>query len=85
MHHPVHRFIDGPIAAENQNQIGALGDGAVRDFGRIARTAGRRQARPQTHTSQRFGGTLKNTHGIASEFAGGGIVDQDRLLIRYDS
>jgi hypothetical protein len=82
--HPIHYFVDCSIAAQHQHQVGALGDGVAREFGRVARRVRRQQQRLQTREAQRFDGTLEDTCGIPPDLARGGIVDQNRLLVLDD-
>jgi hypothetical protein len=58
MDHPVDRFVDGPIAAQDENQIGTFRDGLARDARGIAGSGGGREARGDIRLCKRSGGTL---------------------------
>jgi len=56
--HAVDHFVDGSIAAEDQNQVGSVGDRLTSQFGGVARGASRQRLRMQTRTGQSFSGTV---------------------------
>jgi hypothetical protein len=82
--HSVGNLIDGSIAAQHQDQVGAGGDGGAREFGGVAGRRGRRKLRDNAYFFQGINGTLENTRRVPPEFARDRIVDQDRLLIFSD-
>ena len=80
----VRHFVNGSIAAQHQDQVGAGGDGIAREFGGVARRLGGRQRRDDAYFFQGINGTLENTRRLPPELARDRIVDQDRLLIFGD-
>ncbi len=81
MNHAVDHFVDGAVAAQHQDQVRARRHGLPRDPGGVAGAGSRRELGRKARARQSFSGTLKNALGIPPEFAGGGVVDQDRLPI----
>jgi hypothetical protein len=75
--HTLHNFIHGPVAAQHQHQIRAFGDHLLRQFSSMARPIGRPQFWIPPYATERSFGTLKNSFGVAPDFASGGIVDED--------
>jgi hypothetical protein len=82
MDHSIDGFVDGSIAAQHQDEVGARGYGVAGDMGGIVGAGSGRYARTDARAGQRIGGTLENPLRMPAEFAGRGIINQDRLLIR---
>src|SRR5580704_7668423 len=82
--HPIDYFVDGAVAAQHQDQVGAISDCLRRKFGSMSGFLGRKKPRMQTRAAEGVSGTLKCTLGVASESAGCGIIDENRLLICCD-
>jgi len=83
--HSIHNFVDGPIAAEHQDEIGSVVYRLTRKFRRVSGRTRSQQAGLQTRALQGFGGTLENAVRMPSNFACGGVVDEDRLPIPCDA
>jgi hypothetical protein len=85
MNHSIYGFIDGPIPAEDKDQIGPGIDAFSRDASRIAWACRRSELRGDTGSLQSSSSALKDALWISPEFAGRGIIDQNRLPIRCDA
>lgn len=50
--------MDGSVAAQNKNEIGAIADRLRREFRRVTRVLGRNNARPKVRAAKCVSGTL---------------------------
>ena len=84
MHHSIHHFVNGAIAAEDQHQVRAVGYSYTRQLRGVSRRIRGQWNRGDTYAFQSINGTLENTHGRPPDLARGGVVNQNRLLIVGD-
>jgi len=56
--HSVDDFVNGPVAAQHQDQVRALAHRLRREFCRVPCFLGGNQARPQTRAAECVSGTL---------------------------
>ncbi len=84
MRHAVNGFVDGAVAAGDQDQIGATIDGAAGDFTGVARAAGGDRIDSDPGGVQQLDGPRERIFS-PSECASVGIVNQYGLPVGLDS
>jgi hypothetical protein len=56
--HSIHHFVNGPVAAQHQNQVRAIPNRLRGKFGRVSCLLGGKDAGPQTRAGECVSGTL---------------------------